>query len=315
MKRPVEAVIVSPGDEPGAYNVLPIGSASAALSSAVPAYSILKEVFTTGQKVTIIEVSGEYGICSVSAGMRGLLSLRGNSKDAAILSNPAMAACSYIGNLAGNIIKPYWTGKVTAINGAYLAVKNLITNITSSLKVGIGLSAALFTVDDTVLVNNFEYKAPIVCGWWKTSGIVAFNLIRNYYATSGSAGTCSAFTPTGGISGSSSELVRYFSYLNGYTYAEETEPGVFIPMTFGIYAASATVLSYRFEMTPVESASVPDWPLWCKFFRKDIEHETDWFVVEKIDGKWTISECAESSIQTTIEAMHEIRFSRNKPED
>lgn len=173
----VDAVVIGAGIEPGFYEVLPGGSESCPVfSSTVQAAVMRDEELSAGEKVDIIQIGSEFGIAKKVHQIKGCLQVPEESKNGIMSASPAMAAASYIGQLANNFVKPYSTGTVKAVSSSTLSVE--YDDKTESLFLVPGLSISDFSVDDLVFVNKWEYNAPLVMGKWQTAA--ALELIEYY---------------------------------------------------------------------------------------------------------------------------------------
>jgi len=223
----VDAIVLGEGTEPGTYEVLPGGSAlSIAYDAPVQAVSILKEELTVNEKVTIVQNGSGFGVVRKVDGIRGCLSIPESIKTGAMLSSPAMAACSFIGQKAGLTINPYRVGTVRVVGGNNLTVEYAIDSFYSGQIENLfvapiaGIVAADFAVDDQVLVNAFEYNKPMVVGWWKWEEIVSQYEMELIWGGKGGWSGCPMSVTA---SGSFKLDILYFKELEagftGYSYA------------------------------------------------------------------------------------------------
>lgn len=184
----VDAIVIGPGAEAGTFNVMPGGSfGSVVFENPVNAVSILQNDFQPGEIVTLVQVGDDFGIIRKSTGLRGCVSIPSQMLGAVAHENPGMAACSYIAQRVGHIVKPYAKGIVLEAGPLRLLVRYVdALNAEKSERLCVapigGLSASDFSANDEVLINQFEYNQPLVTGWWGGS---LGNIVKSILITRG----------------------------------------------------------------------------------------------------------------------------------
>lgn len=169
MIQPQATVSGETSDKDGYYDII------TSSGDDVSAVAILRDSFSTGQVVTVIQCGDEYGIMSQSYGQRGVLEIPSDDRFMAESSAPHSVALSSIGQWASLTRRIYLLGQVVSVGTSSLVVDLLdgpsqdqrITTVVDDL---MEIEASDFKVDEKVLLRAWPDAMPTVVGWWEPAG-------------------------------------------------------------------------------------------------------------------------------------------------
>jgi hypothetical protein len=166
-----------------------------AISESISGIAVLKESFTVGQQVKIIQIgdgetsAAEFGFASVAANLKPVVAVTDSVKPAVIDASPASFMAAYIASAANKFTRLYELATVISSGVSSLVVKYITGRLAGSQRSirCIDVNPASFIAGEIALIDSWQYGYDVVVGWWVVARLIWITVTIN--AIAGGGGT------------------------------------------------------------------------------------------------------------------------------